>query len=184
MDGLGPGSQHSLVTSFSSPAFRVCVARWSGFVPAKFSVAAISATVVIVLLTSGVLLGYYTQTQPDLRGIRAALPVEALGGVIMAGVVITIVNATLEELIFRGVLFDALQSQWGVWFTLIASSVLFGLGHLEGFPSGPVGACLAASFGFVMGVLRLWTGGLALPIIAHMGADATIYAILFHSGTV
>jgi membrane protease YdiL (CAAX protease family) len=37
---------------------------------------------------------------------------------------------------------------------------------------------LAGLFGFFMGALRLWTGGLALPIVAHMGADATIYGIL------
>jgi membrane protease YdiL (CAAX protease family) len=87
-------------------------------------------------------------------------------------------------LVFRGILFDALQSQWGAWVTLIASSLLFGLGHLRGYPSGILGACLATLFGFAMGVLRLWTGGLALPIAAHLVADATIYGILVHAGAV
>lgn len=67
--------------------------------------------------------------------------------------------------------------------TLVATSVLFGLGHLHGFPPGLWGACLAVVFGFAVGVLRVWTDGLALPIIAHMGADATIYCILASSGT-
>jgi len=83
-----------------------------------------------------------------------------------------------------GVKLDALQSQWGMWVTLSATALLFGLGHLRGYPSGVTGACLAALFGFAMGVLRLWTGGLALPIVAHMAADATLYGILVHSGAV
>ena len=41
---------------------------------------------------------------------------------------------------------------------------------------------MAALFGFTLGTLRVWTGGLALPIVAHMGADATIYGILVYSG--
>ena len=125
---------------------------------------------------------FHITAQPDVRSYRDALPLRVLGGVVGAGVVFSIVNATLEELVFRGVLFDAVQSQWGAWGTLIGTAILFGLGHIHGYPPGLLGACLAAVFGFVLGALRLWTGGLLLPIVAHMGADATIYAILVHSG--
>jgi len=150
----------------------------------RFSATSIIATVGVMAVTALVLILFHTKAQPDVSSYRAAMPLEALGGVIMAGVVFTIVNATLEELVFRGILFDALQSQWSVWVTLTATALLFGLGHLRGYPSGLLGACLAALFGFAMGVLRLWTGGLALPIVAHMSADATIYGILVHSGVV
>src|SRR5439155_5570931 len=94
---------------------------------------------------------FHPTAQPDVHSFRAAFSLDSLGGVVMAGVVFAILNASLEELVFRGLLFDALQSQWGVWVTLIATSVLFGLGHLRGYPSGSSGACLAALFGFVMG---------------------------------
>jgi membrane protease YdiL (CAAX protease family) len=148
------------------------------------SAAAVAATLVVMILSSLALLVFHAAVQPDVRSYRAALQLDTLGGVVLAGVVFTVVNASLEELVFRGVLFDALRSQWGVWFTLIATAVLFGLGHLRGYPPGPLGACLAALFGFVMGALRVWTGGLALPMVAHMCADATIYGILVHSGVV
>jgi len=138
----------------------------------------------VMLGTALVLVAFHLTAQPDVRVYSAALPLRAMGGVVIAGVVFSIVNATLEELVFRGVLFDALESQWGVRITLVATAVLFGLGHLHGYPPGPIGACSAALFGFAVGALRLWTGGLALPIIAHMGADATIYGILVHSGAV
>ncbi len=147
----------------------------------RLSSASIVATVAVMGLTVLALVLFHTIVNPDVHGYRTAIPFDALGGVIMAGVIFTIVNATLEELVFRGILFDALESQWGVWVTLIATAMLFGLGHLRGYPSGVVGACLAAVFGFAMGVLRLWSGGLILPIVAHMVADATIYAILVHS---
>jgi membrane protease YdiL (CAAX protease family) len=39
-------------------------------------------------------------------------------------------------------------------------------------------------FGLSVGLLRSWTGGIALPIVAHLGADATIYCILARSGAV
>ena len=88
----------------------------------------------------------------------------------------------LEEFVFRGVLFDAVESQWGARGALIGTAMLFGLGHHHGYPPGLSGACLAALFGSVLGAFRLWTGGLLLPIVAHMGADATIYGVLVHSG--
>jgi membrane protease YdiL (CAAX protease family) len=146
------------------------------------SSASVAVTIVIMVLTVSALILFNVTVRPDLRDYRAALPFGALGGVVMAGVIFTLVNATLEELVFRGVLFDALQSQWGSWVTLTTTALLFGLGHLRGYPSGFLGSCMAVLFGFAMGVLRLWTGGLALPIVAHMAADATIYGILVHSG--
>ncbi len=148
------------------------------------STAAVVATLGIIVLTTSALLLFHATAQPDVRSYRAFLPLNALGGVIVAGIVFCTVNAVLEELVFRGVLFDAVRSQWGTWGTLIGTAMLFGLGHLHGYPPGPIGACLATVFGFGAGALRFWTGGLLLPIVAHMGADATIYYILVHSGGV
>ena len=147
----------------------------------QLSVAAVLTTLGIMVLTSSALFAFYT-AQPDVRSYRAFVPLGALGGVMVAGVIFTTVNAALEELVFRGVLFDAAQSQWGMWGTLIGTAILFGLGHLHGYPPGTIGACLATAFGFGAGALRFWTGGLLLPIVAHMGADATVYSILVHSG--
>jgi uncharacterized protein len=152
------------------------------FRPGKVSGVSIVAAIGIMAMTSVALIAFNAIAKPDLSNYRAALSLEKFGGVITAGVIFTVVNATLEELVFRGVLFDAIRSQWNVWVTLIATSVLFGLGHLHGYPPGLWGACLAVVFGFVVGLLRVWTNGLALPIVAHMGADATIYCLLMSGG--
>jgi membrane protease YdiL (CAAX protease family) len=148
----------------------------------RLSAGTVATTLVVMALTSLVLLALQAAIQPNLRSYRDALPFEALGNVAVAGVVFSIVNATLEEVVFRGILFDAVRSQWGVWITLISTAVLFGVGHWRGYPPGALGACLAGVFGFVMGVLRLWSCGLILPILAHVAADATIYCILVRSG--
>ena len=144
----------------------------------RLSTVSVAVTVATMVLTVLTLVLFHNAVQPDVRGYRTALPFDALGGGVVAGVVFTIVNATLEEFVFRGVLFDASQSQRGNGVTLAATALLFGLGHLHGYPPGVLGACLAALFGLAMGGLRLWTGGLVLPIIAHMAADATIYSLL------
>lgn len=147
----------------------------------RLSPASIVATIAVMALTVFALILFHSTIRSDPHGYSRAVLSGAFGSVIMRGVVFTIVNATLEELVFRGVLFDALQLQWGIRVTLVGTALLFGLGHLRGYPSGILGACLAALFGLAMGVLRLWTGGQALPIAAHMAADATIYSILVRS---
>lgn len=139
----------------------------------------LAATAGVMVASMATLVCFHHLAQPDVRTIRAAMPVQALGGAMLTGVVFTLLNALMEELVFRGILFDALEAQWGWRLTLVVTSLLFGLGHLRGYPPGPAGAVLAAVFGLAMGGLRVWTRGLALPVAAHLGADATIcYLVL------
>ena len=85
-----------------------------------------------------------------------------------------------DKLDLRGIFFDAIESLWGRWTAVLATAVLFGYGHLHGYPPGPLGAILAGIFGLCLAWLRLFSGGLALPILAHIAADATIFAIVAH----
>jgi membrane protease YdiL (CAAX protease family) len=61
----------------------------------------------ITALTIGVLLFYQSWMQPDVTALGAAIPVAAFGNLILAGICFSIGNTVLEELAFRGVLFDA-----------------------------------------------------------------------------
>jgi len=145
----------------------------------KVSPTSIAATIGLMVVTVLVLTYFQSTMKPDVRGFGTFLPFKAIGGASILGVALfSIVNATLEESVFRGVLFDALQSRSGGWVSLAATTLLFGVGHLNGYPPGPVGVCLATLFGLAMGGLRIWTGGIALPIVAHIAADATIYTII------
>ena len=138
----------------------------------------ILATVIVTVVSCVVLVTFHRVTRPDVRDFLAFLPIAALGGLISAGVGFSILNALLEEIVFRGILFDAVESQWGAWPAAAATAFLFGYGHMHGYPPGPLGAVLAGTYGFCLGGLRAHTGGLGLCVLSHIAADATIYILI------
>ena len=87
-----------------------------------------------------------------------------------------------EELTYRGYLMNRVAESMGgssmAWaVSLIAVSVLFGVGHAY---QGVSGAMAAALGGLVYGALYLWTGrNLWAPIIAHGVFDATAFLLIF-----
>jgi membrane protease YdiL (CAAX protease family) len=98
--------------------------------------------------------------------------------VVLAGVCFSLGNAALEEVVFRGVLWDTLAREWNPGVALGVTSALFGLSHWQGYPPGPLGVCLAGLFGLALGGLRWWAGGLGLAVACHACADATIFGLL------
>lgn len=143
---------------------------------------AILATIVIAVLSSATLMLFQSWSQPDLHTYASALPKLPGGAILIAGIVFAILNAFLEELIFRGVLFTAIESQVNTTMTVIITAALFGYGHMHGYPPGPIGAVLAGIYGLMLGWLRVFTGGLGLPVLAHIVADATIFVIVVRAG--
>lgn len=97
----------------------------------------------------------------------------ALGG---AG--FSLLNAAVEEAIFRGVLQTAVERVSGPAVAIAAQAAAFGALHVVGIPSGIVGAVMAGSWGVLLGVLRWRTRGLLAPYVAHVAADATIFLML------
>lgn len=88
-----------------------------------------------------------------------------------------LVNPIWEEAFFRGVVLTELAELWNAPSALVFQAVAFGLAHVNGFPSGAVGACLAGTWGPALGVIRLRTRGILWPYLAHTCADATIAVI-------
>lgn len=146
------------------------------------STSTVVATGIITVGSCAVLVAFHNLTHPDVSAYGGFLPVSSLGGVLAAGVLFSVFNALFEEVIFRGILFDAVESQWGVWVAVFATAFLFGYGHMHGYPPGPLGAVLAGTYGLCLGWLRVFSGGLGLPVIAHVAADATIFTIVARSG--
>jgi membrane protease YdiL (CAAX protease family) len=120
--------------------------------------------------------------RPHDTGHRDFLPFEKSCGLVAAGVLFSVCNALREEFFFRGILFDSLDSLWGKGMAIALSAIIFGLAHLHGVPSGVRGVCLAGIYGLALGGLRVWTGGLLLPIIAHISADSMIFYSLAEAG--
>jgi uncharacterized protein len=139
------------------------------------------ASFVIIGVSSAVLVGYHVVVAPDVRPLAERLPFAGWGSLILAGVCFSVANAVLEEIAFRGVLFDALSAEWGGPVAVAATSLIFGFGHQAGYPPGALGAVLAGLYGVALGFLRLWSGGLLASTFCHVFADATIFGILVYS---
>lgn len=97
---------------------------------------------------------------------------------IAGGVGFALLNAAVEEFVYRGVFQGALIQCGGVPFAVVVQAAAFGLLHLGGVPGGPLGAVLAGSWGLVLGVIRVRTGGLLYAWMLHVAADVTILVTL------
>jgi membrane protease YdiL (CAAX protease family) len=175
---LIPLGAYAVLVTMARP-LRTTFRRWRfGRVSTRSAV----ATLVIALGSCAILTEFHRTMHPDVRAYGAFLPVSTLGGVVVAGVVFSVFNALLEEIVFRGIFYDAIQSQWGAPVAVIATAFIFGCGHLHGYPPGPSGSVLAGAYGLCLGWLRFFTRGIGLPSIAHIAADATIFILVAHSG--
>jgi membrane protease YdiL (CAAX protease family) len=90
------------------------------------------AAVALAVLTSAVLLAYQALLHPDVTDLAARLPVAMFGNLCLAGLCFSVANAVFEEVIFRGVLYEAVAADWGTAVAVGVTAVLFGLGHVHG----------------------------------------------------
>jgi membrane protease YdiL (CAAX protease family) len=75
-----------------------------------------------------------------------------------------------EEMLFRGVVQDALAGQLPWWAALLAAGALFGLLHAV----TPAYAVLAALMGVYLGWLYLYVGDLLAPVVTHALYDFAV----------
>jgi membrane protease YdiL (CAAX protease family) len=138
----------------------------------------LAVTAAIVLISSTALVLYCVFFHPDLGQLREHFPAATGITLLLLGAYFSIVNALMEEVMFRGIVMDALESQLQPAMAWATQAVAFGAAHYHGFPPGPVGIVLASIYGLMLGLLRWWARGLAAPVLAHVFADATIFAIV------
>jgi membrane protease YdiL (CAAX protease family) len=95
-------------------------------------------------------------------------PAAAGNGFLIWAIVVTIV-ASAEEALLRGALYDALAARAGVWAAIAVGALAFALLHvpLYGWDVVP----LDAAVGVWLGMLRVVTGSLTAPAVAHVVAD-------------
>lgn len=136
--------------------------------------------VALIALVSGIALGgWYHFTKPDIGDLLDRIPNLGPGSLVAVGVGFSIVNASCEEFLWRGMIFSALER---CCLPLAAVAVIqalsFGVAHVHGFPRGISGMVLAGIYGCMLGALRHRAGGMLIPVAAHIFADLVIYAIL------
>jgi len=135
--------------------------------------------VALTALASGVaLVAWLHYARPDLSHWLTFLPPDPLK-LALAGLGFALVNAAVEEAIFRGVLLEALDGVFGAGhLSVLLQALPFGLIHLAGVPGGWLGVALATSYGWLLGLIRRRSGGLLAPVLAHVCADAVIFGML------
>ncbi|WP_253890992.1 CPBP family intramembrane glutamic endopeptidase [Actinokineospora diospyrosa] len=74
-----------------------------------------------------------------------------------------LVGPLLEEIIYRGLLWGALERlQWGRWAVFALTTAIFAVSHLE-----PLRTSLLLVIGIPIGLARLYTGRLGASVVAH-----------------
>ena len=121
---------------------------------------------------------WFVLARPDVSDLTDKIPHVGPMQLLLIGVIFSLANALMEEAIFRGVFQETLTAEWGPWPAVVIQGVLFGVIHIQGFPHGVEGMVMASAYGVALGWLRLRSGGMAAPCIAHVCADATIFALL------
>lgn len=80
-----------------------------------------------------------------------------------------ILFATIEEIMFRGIIYRIVEGSLGTIIALLISASLFGLAHITNEHASFPGVLSAASGGLLLGVLYTFTGRLWYPISFHIG---------------
>jgi membrane protease YdiL (CAAX protease family) len=102
---------------------------------------------------------------------RALAPTGPLDSLVSLAV-IAVLPGLCEELVVRGVLLPSLARPLGLLGAVAASALLFAAMHLDGYRF-----LFTFTVGFVLGVLRMRTGSLWPPVLAHLTLNALTFAV-------
>jgi membrane protease YdiL (CAAX protease family) len=102
----------------------------------------------------------------QIKPLRAMLPHDRREGRWFSGLSVT--AGICEELLYRGFLMAYLTAAINIWAAVLASSIIFGLGHLY---QGTTGIVKTAAIGLIMAGLYVLTGSLWLPMLLHALVD-------------
>lgn len=136
-------------------------------------------SIVVVVVSSAALVVWYRLVGPDIAVFTEFIPERPLYQLLIGGLGFALINGVVEEVIFRGILWDGLRALIPVtWVFLLVQGLFFGTAHFWGVPNGILGAVLATIYGIMLGVIRLRSGGLAMVIVTHACADIVIFLFL------
>jgi hypothetical protein len=93
-----------------------------------------------------------------------------------------IINAAIEEIMWRGVMLTAFDRAFGAGlFSIFAQALSFGVAHFHGpFLYGWLGVALTTIFGILVGLLRQQSQGIAAPWAAHAASDFVILCLVYY----
>jgi membrane protease YdiL (CAAX protease family) len=98
------------------------------------------------------------------------------------GLGFAIINSLIEELMFRGIIYNNIEkyiSNNKILIILLQSIPFATLHYIGGFPNGYFGILLTFIYGILLGEIRSISKGLLAPIIAHIFTDFIIFYIVY-----
>lgn len=138
-------------------------------------------TYLAVIIIASNLLSGLNLDQEQKTGFQAAYSTAEL---IMAFVSLVVLPPLAEEFLFRGFIFSSLRAKYKLSTSIIITSVLFGVLHLQ-FGSGAPLLWVAAIDTFILSCylcyLREKTGSLWSPILLHAIKNSVAFIVLFGS---
>jgi uncharacterized protein len=138
------------------------------------------AAATVAVVSAACLLLWSELARPDVRQAGLILTWSP-GRLMLLGVGFALFNAAMEEMIWRGVVFHALERTGLPTVPVVLIQALsFGVFHLHGFPGGSVGILLASAYGAILGVLRSQTRGLLVPFVTHAATDFSLFEIFVY----
>lgn len=119
---------------------------------------------------------------PDLSRYRSLVPNTPLPLTLLFGFGFCTFNAAVEEVIWRGVMMEALDSAFGPGLlTMLIQALSFAVAHfLYGFPNGLTGCAMVFVYGIMLGIIRRKSKGIAGCWVAHSAADFTIFCLILY----
>ncbi len=130
-------------------------------------VVGVSAVAVALLLNSLAILSGFTQSSQSFEQTsynQFSLPIPL--GILLYGIVTPI----MEELVYRGLVYNRLHRFYGFVAAILGSSILFGLSH---------GNIVQLCYGFVMGLIICFIyerfGAFIYPLLFHCFANVAVY---------
>jgi hypothetical protein len=90
-----------------------------------------------------------------------------------------LVAPLVEEILFRGFIFVAVERSWGVAHAVWITAVLFGLVHVPQLIGGIPQMVAILGVGLVLGWVRAATRSLAACYFIHLSYNTTLFAMLF-----
>jgi membrane protease YdiL (CAAX protease family) len=139
-----------------------------------------SMVVATAIISAAALILWTAFAKPNLAGSFAMMPAMPLYVYPLAAIGFAFLNAAMEEVVFRGIMLEALDSALGEtsWSLGMQAVSFAALHYRSGFPNGGLGVLMVFVYGLMLGMVRRRAGGLLAPWIAHVAADITIFTTL------
>ena len=99
-----------------------------------------------------------------MKQIKYSVPL--LGGLVLYGVI----SPLVEEIVFRGVLFNRMKKFYSVGRAVVCSALLFGAFH-GNLPQFVYGTCMGA----LIALCYEWTGCFYAPLLFHAAANVAVF---------